>query len=532
MKQSLSSFVFDKANEYILLDALRIRGRSVTYQELSVRALTVAAALIESGANNEAIGIVGQRKASSYFGVVGTIFAGCYYVPINPKYSETRILSILKDAKIRFLIGDLEDINILSSVLSHGDTPHIETIIIPEGIAPKGKNWRDKNSLRNLTPLKMPLEIKPDDLAYILYTSGSTGVPKGVQVTHSNILAFLRSMSEIYRIESGFRASQTFDFSFDPSVSDMFFTWTQGGVLCVLPEEEMLLPHEYIKRENITFWNSVPSIAGFMSRMGYLLPGSFPELRNSMFCGEQFPKHLADAWKKAAPNSTLENLYGPTEATIYISRHLYTQAEENKTFKNSIIPIGRPFLDHEFALIDEAGRKMECGDKGEIVFKGPQITKGYLNDRAKTESAFVTFDWDPTGATWYKSGDLGFYNNDGNLECIGRIDNQIKIAGRRVEIGEIENVLGRYPETCDAVVVPLRNGNKVAIGCVAFITNDLNKEVESFIRKDSTRYLEKIFFPKKIIYIAAFPVAASGKTDRRALENITQNYLSGDQLMT
>ena len=525
MMSSLSELIFEKANDYAFMEAIRVRGRSIPYQELNERALSVAASLIECGADREAIGIVGQRKASSYFGVVGILFAGCYYTPINPKYSKARVLSILRDAKIRFLVGDRTDLEALGPVLASKDAPHIEAIILPEGYAPTDKNWRDERSLRKLMPLKRPVDVASKDLAYLLYTSGSTGVPKGVQVAHSNVLAFLRSMSKIYHLDAGFRASQTFDFSFDPSVSDMFFTWSKGGVLCVLPEEEMLLPNEYIRREGITFWNSVPSIAGFMNKMGHLPPSCFPELLNSMFCGEQFPRHLAEAWQKAAPNSTIENLYGPTEATIYISRHVYKAEDKSREFRNSIIPIGRSFPDHEFALIDEFGNKLSNSEMGEIVFKGPQITKGYLNDQAKTDSVFVTFEWDPSGDKWYKSGDLGFYNADNNLECIGRRDSQIKLGGRRIEIGEIEAVLARYLATQDAVVVPLRDEHQVAIGCVAFTMNEVSKQEQNIVRQESLEFIERIFFPKKIITIEAFPLAPSGKTDRKALTDLAHQMM-------
>jgi len=527
MTISLSRILHDKATSFSSREALRIRDKGITYDELNVRALAVAAALNECGAFRETIGIVGQRKLSSYVGVVAALYAGCHYTPINPKYNEDRILAMLRDAKIRFLIGDRSDLELLEPVLSCGEATSIEVVIVPEGEAPSGKaNWRGEGSLRNLTPLARPLESKPEDLAYILYTSGSTGVPKGVQVQNSNILAFLRSMSAIYRLEAGFRASQTFDFSFDPSVSDMFFTWTQGGVLCVLPEEEMLLPHEFIQRERIEYWNSVPAVAGFMNKMGKLKPAVFPDLRYSMFCGEQFPQQLANAWQQAAPNSTVENLYGPTEATIYISRYLYGPSEHAKSFKNSIIPIGRAFLDHEFALIDDAGNRLPSQETGEIVYKGPQITRGYLHDPVKTEAAFVSFPWDHSGSRWYKSGDLGFYNADGNLECIGRKDSQIKLGGRRIEIGEIEAILGRYPETSDAVVVPLRDENQVVTGCVAFTMHQVSKTVERHIREDSIKHLERIFFPKKIITIEVFPVSPSGKKDRKALSALAQQMLS------
>jgi amino acid adenylation domain-containing protein len=517
---SLAGIMFEKMGECGELEALSIGGRSIGYQELSEKAMTVAEAIIDSGAVREAIGVVGQRKASSYFGVLGALYAGCYYTPINPKYSESRILSIIRNANIRILVGDIVDLEMMDLLLARNDTPPIHTFILPEGNSPAGKNWLDENSIRTLKALTKPVDVNHENLAYLLYTSGSTGTPKGVKVSNSNIIAFLRNMSKIYNLEKGFRASQAFDFSFDPSASDMFFTWSKGGVLCVLPEEEIMLPNEFIIREGITFWNSVPSIAGFMNKMGKLTPNCFPELRNSMFCGEQFPKHLADAWRLAAPKSTIENLYGPTEATIYISRHVYTAEETNRSFKNSIIPIGRSFPKHEFALIDESGNKLPSSEIGEIVFKGPQITNGYLHDPVKTDSVFIKFDWDKSGEQWYKSGDLGFYNEDGNLECIGRKDSQIKLGGRRIEIGEIESVLCRYPATRDAVVVPLKDANQVVIGCVAFTMNTVSKQEVEFIRKDSYKLIEQVFFPRKIITIPAYPLSPSGKTDRKQLELI------------
>ena len=523
---SLSNLLYKKASAYTSLEALRIRDRSISYQELSEQALIVAAALRDSGAERETIGIVGQRKASSYFGVLGILFAGCHYTPINPKYSEARVLAILREAKIRFLVGDRADLEMLEPVLATEGAPSIEAIILPEGAAPSGRSWRDELSLRALKPLARPVAAEAEDLAYILFTSGSTGLPKGVKVAHANVLAFLRSMSALYRLSPGFRASQTFDFSFDPSVSDMFFTWAEGGRLCVLPEEEVLLPHEYIRREGITFWNSVPAIAAFMFKMGHLSPGCFPELRHSMFCGEQFPRHVADAWQQAAPYSTVENLYGPTEATVYISRHLYTPAEKNHPFRNEIIPIGRHFPEHEFALVDEAGEKVPGAAVGEIVFKGPQITNGYLNDQRKTDAVFVTFPWDPSGATWYKSGDLGFYNGDGDLECIGRRDSQIKLGGRRIEIGEIEAVLGLFPQTRDAMVVALRDEQKIVTGCLAFTTSVLTKQEESFIRRESMKHIERVFFPKRIVAIEAFPLTASGKRDRVALAKLAEELMA------
>ena len=514
---SVAQLLFERMAQYGQLVALVCSGRSFSYSDLSERACSVAAALIDCGAEKETIGIVGQRSPSSYFGILGILFAGCSYVPINPKYNQQRLVSVLRDANVRFLIGDRGSLETLELILSASGSPIIQSFILPEGVSPKGKKWIDENSLQQTSPIKYPLSSSAQDLAYILYTSGSTGVPKGVQVVNSNVMAFLNSMESIYKLDIGFRASQFFDFSFDPSVSDMFFTWAHAGTLCVVPEEELMLPDEFISREKITFWNSVPTVAGFLHKMGRLSPGVFPELTHSMFCGEQFPKYLADIWKQAAPNSTVENLYGPTETTIYISRHVYGKSEENKNFRNSIIPIGQPFVNHEVALIGEDRRQVSKGESGEIVFKGPQVTKGYLNGPSKTASSFMKLDWDASGEKWYRTGDLGFYNEKGNLECTGRMDSQLKLGGRRIETGEIEAILNCYPQTKDAVVIPLYDKNIVVIGLVAFIRNKLSKDEENVIRKDSEKYLDRIFFPKKIITIESFPLAQSGKIDRKAL---------------
>lgn len=518
---SLSRLLFERAAKHSSAEALRLPHRAFTYGELTARALSIASGLLRLGADRETIAIVGQRKAASYLGIVGILYAGCSYTPINPKYSRARIEQTLADAGIRFVVGSREDLELIGPILSDAALG-VEAVVLAEGPSPAGSGWLGEEFLAEGRPIEAPVEVGPGDLAYLLYTSGSTGKPKGVQVMHSNVLAFLKSMSAIYQLEPGFRASQTFDLSFDPSAADMFFTWTNGGALCVLPEEEILLPSEYIRRERISFLNLVPSIGNFMMKMGALSPGAFPELRYTMFCGEQFPKRLADAWRLAAPRSTIENLYGPTEATIYISRYLYALEHEGRSFRNGVIPMGHAFASHEAALVDDVGKLVRDGDVGEIVFKGPQVTKGYLNDPEKTDSVFVRFDWDPSGSRWYRTADLGAVNEHGDMECLGRRDNQVKLAGRRIELGEIEAALSQYPQLADLVVVALRDENQSVSGLVGFTTHVVSKEDQAFIRSDVVKSLERIFFPKRIVTIPSFPLAPSGKTDRKALERIAQ----------
>jgi len=482
--------------------AVKIQDDTITYQELLDKATQVAAALKEQGANKEAVGIVGQRHMDSYVSILGVLLAECYYVPINPKLSKDKIVSIIDDSNIKLLIGDVDNFSRIEKYLKEGDYNKL----IPSDLAQS--IITSDNTFSN---------ARTDELAYVLYTSGSTGHPKGVKVSHANIVSFLANMKSIYPIKSGFKASQMFDFSFDPSVSDIFFTWYMGGTLCVPLEEEVITPYDFIRREKINFWNSVPSIVGFMKKMGYLSNGVFSSIEYSMFCGEQFPEHYADAWRMAAPNSTIENLYGPTEATIYTSRYLYSNSKEKELFCNNIVPIGKAFPSMKIEIINESSDRENSGEIGEIVYKGPQITQGYLNDEEKTNSVFVQFDWDDSGDIWYKSGDLGFLNKNGDFECIGRKDNQIKLGGRRIEIGEIEAALSKFTFLQDVVVVPIKNDEQITTGCVAFTMSEISKEEQIRIRQKSLQHLEQVFFPKKIVTIDEFPRSPSGKIDRKAL---------------
>ena len=505
---NLVGLISESARLHHDLVAVKIQDNTITYQELLDKARQVATALKNHGANKEAVGIVGQRHMDSYVGVLGVMLADCYYVPINPKLSKDKIVSIINDSNIKLLVGDVDNFSRIEKYLTDVDyNKLIPSELLHSIIA--------NDDIFNNT--------RTDELAYVLYTSGSTGHPKGVKVSHANVISFLANMKSIYPIKAGFRASQMFDFSFDPSVSDMFFTWYMGGTLCVPLEEEVMTPYDFIRRERINFWNSVPSIVGFMKKMGYLSNGAFPSIEYSMFCGEQFPKHYADSWNIAAPNSTIENLYGPTEATIYTSRYLYSKSKEKELFCNNIIPIGKAFPSMRIEIINESSDRKNSGEIGEIVYKGPQITQGYLNDENKTNYVFVQFDWDKSGDIWYKSGDLGFLNESGSIECIGRKDNQIKLGGRRIEIGEIEAVLSKFTLLQDVVVVAIKNDDQITTGCVAFTMSKINKEEQMRIRQESMQHLEQVFFPKKIITIDEFPRSPSGKIDRKALSLKAQN---------
>ncbi len=519
---SLAQAVIESAMRYPEKISIKIKDETLTYHELLHKSAQVANTLKGLGANKVAIGVVGQRHMASYVGILGILLAGCYYVPINPKLSKDKIISIINDSNIKFLVGDVDNFSKIKQSLNDNNCRAIVQKITPFELTPESSGWLDKKYI-NSKSFEIDLSnISKDDLAYVMYTSGSTGNPKGVQVTNNNVLSWLKNMSQLYRLNPGFVASQTYDLSFDLSVADIFHTWFNNGVLCVLPEDEHLYPVEFINRESIELWSSVPTLLNFMSKMGALKANAFPSIRFSLFCGEPFPVSLAEKWSVACPNGSVENLYGPTEATIWMTRYEFDR-QKIKSGGNGILPIGAPFPGHKVEIILKDNKRALMGDVGELVYKGLQITKGYLNNESKTNSVFVQFDWDKSGDIWYKSGDLGFLNKSGDFECIGRKDNQIKLGGRRIEIGEIESVLSKFTLLQDIVVVAIKNDDQITTGCVAFTMNEISKEGQIRIRQESMQYLEQVFFPKKIVTIDEFPRSPSGKIDRKALSLKAQN---------
>ena len=518
----LGALLFAAASRHAERFALHIGQERTRYAALTHSALGIAASLLHVGARSEAVGIVGQRKLGSYAGVLGIVYAGCHYVPLKPSAPPEKTIALMRAAGIRFLVGDEDDLRQMQAQLQAAeDAPPVQAGIAPHSYCLAGGAWQP-GQVQGAGLVNQPVACEPHALAYILFTSGSSGTPKGVKVSHGNVLAYLRAMHSLWSLEPGFRASQFHDFSFDPSVSDLFTTWSLGGELCVVPQAELIAPAHFIRRSDLQVWSSVPSIGTLMHKLGMLKEGSFPTLRISRFAGEPLPQRMAQAWQLAAPASTVENHYGPTEATIDVARHVYLPSQANLDFAQDIVPIGRAFPGMEIQIIDSAGQPLAPGATGQIVFKGPQVSQGYLDDPEKTQVTFVQFDWDPSGATWYQSGDLGFVNAHGEIQCLGRLDNQIKVAGRRVEIGEIEVALARWPALSDVVVVAVKDAQGQVKELVGFTTGELSAQDLARLKKASAQSLDAIFFPKRFVTLAQLPYAVSGKVDRRALMDMAR----------
>ena len=473
--------------------ALWLEGRTFSYAELGDLCRRVAGWLEREGVEaGSRVGILAGRGATAYTGILGVCWAGCTWVPLNPAHPPDRLNSLLQRAELDALIVDEEGAELLP------------------GLEPPLRVMSPKTALTDAVD-HPPVPRKGNDLAYLMFTSGTTGVPKGVMITHAAIDHFLIVMQARYNIGPGDRVSQFFELTFDLSVFDLFMSLNNGATLCVLPEASRLGPAGFITEQKLTVWFSVPSAMVLMDRFRQLRPGAFPDLRLTLFCGEPLPADPVANWIAAAPDSVVENLYGPTEATLACLLQSCS-ADIRVTTERGVVAIGHPYPGMQAAIMDtEAQIVRSDGEPGELLLAGPQLAAGYWRDRSLTDERFITLD----GTRWYRSGDLARQGEDGCFHHMGRTDNQIKIFGHRVELEEIDAHL-RHSCRCEsamAVAWPVKHGS--AQGIVAFVAgSDLSV---AKIRDRMKKRVPEYMVPRQVMFLDTLPLSANGKFDRKAL---------------
>lgn len=501
--------------------ALDVNNRIYTFKQLARVAGNIALSIDENQLTSESlVAVLGYRSIIAYAGVLGVLISGNGYVPLNPRFPSERTYNMFALAKCKALIVGKECFQELLTLLPKLDKP--TTIILPDthdtgdlsATFPQHRFIVPQNIVTNQVAPDIP-DVDPISTAYLLFTSGSTGIPKGVPVSHENVTSYIEYTCERYDLDENDRFSQTFDMTFDLSVHDMFVCWEVGACLCCVPEGSVMAPAKFIRDKNITAWFSVPSVGMFMSKLKMLKPDSFPNLRYSLFCGESLPASLAERWQAAAPNSILENLYGPTEATIAITNYRWKKNDGFKRHINDIVPIGWIFRNQKSCIVDKDFNPVSTGESGELCLSGTQVTKGYLNNTEKTRSQYIKI---PAcdDEIWYRTGDLVKQDKDGCMHYLGRIDNQIKIRGYRIELQEIDAILRKAAKTDVVVSVawPIKDGR--AEGIVGFICNEdsfSDSEIISYCKK----YLPEYMVPAKVCFIKDMPLNSNGKIDRLRL---------------
>jgi amino acid adenylation domain-containing protein len=456
---------------------------------------------------------------AAYGGILGILGSGRGYCPLNPKFPIDRTLVMLKASGCRTLVVGQECAATLESLLPRLDKPL--NLIIPD------PDWQPESKLlgphrvvsaRQLSKVAEPSEpalngkpLDPNATAYLLFTSGSTGIPKGVAVSQSNAVAYMEYAAKRFGFHSGDRCSQNFDLTFDLSVHDLFTCWDAGATLCPYAEQT-LTPATLIEEKEITCWFSVPSVAMFASKVGLLQPDAFPTLRWSLFCGEALSASLAESWQQAASNSILENLYGPTEATIAITWYRWNSETSPAECVSGLVPIGWPFDGQQVCAVNEKLEPVPNGESGELCLGGSQVTRGYLNDPEKTAKSFVRLSH--TGdKIWYRTGDLVRQDDRGCSFYLGRRDFQVKISGYRVELQEIDLVLREAAKTELAVAIPWPLSGGSASGIVGVVSG-ADPSSDSQVIATCQARLPRYMVPTRIYHFQQIPLNVNGKIDR------------------
>lgn len=482
--------------------ALHVEGRGWSYDELAARALAVSDAVRRHGGGGPFVGLHAHRSIGAYAGVLGILHAGKAYVPLNPQLPVDRLDTIAGLADLDLIVAD-----VLHEASAHGLAARrnhgCEVIVAGEALGADAPALGGRE-------------------AYMLFTSGSTGMPKGVPISHANVVAYVEHLLERFTPGPEDRFSQTFELTFDLSVHDLFVCWAAGACLYVLPQDRMMAPARFIREHGITQWFSVPSAAVLMDRMRLLKPGAFPSLRVSAFCGEPLPADLAMKWALAAPNGRVENLYGPTEATIAITGHVLDAAAPKA--RHGILSIGRPFPMARVRVVDADGNDAE---EGELWLGGPQLSTGYWKDPERTRAAFVTHG--PEQERYYRTGDHVQRDADGDLFFISRLDDQVKVRGHRIELQEVNQVLKAVSGGAFAYALahPVRDG--IAQGIEAFLPLAVQAHGAAILEACARR-LPDYMVPARLHFTDEIPYTTSGKADLRALRaRLEEPARSGDR---
>jgi non-ribosomal peptide synthetase component F len=322
-------------------------------------------------------------------------------------------------------------------------------------------------------------------------------------------------MQQRYRLSSEDRLSQFFELTFDLSVFDMFMAWGAGASLHVLPDSVRMAPAEFIRGQELSVWFSVPSAAVLLQRLKKVSPGAFPSLRLSLFCGEPLPAAAAAAWREAAPGGRLENLYGPTEATVACLLEPCTD-DIAVTPERGVVAIGRPYEGTRAAILAPDRSFLPAGEVGELALAGDQISAGYWENAELSAARFPVLV-DPSGASdrWYLTGDLARADEDGRFHHLGRIDNQVKVSGHRIELEDVEAHLRAVCGTGSVAAVAWPSEHGSALGIVGFVADCAR--TAAAIREGLKDRLPDYMIPRRIVMLEKLPATAHGKTDRKAL---------------
>jgi amino acid adenylation domain-containing protein len=484
-----------------------------TYEELNSRSNQLAHYLLESGIRREDIvAVYGHRSASLAWALLGILKAGAAFLILDPAYPTARISEYIRSAKPRGFI-QLQAGGGVSAALEDilRATVHCR-VVLPRMLEPG-------TFLEGYSAADPKVKIGPDDLAYVSYTSGSTGEPKGILGRHGPLSHFLPWQAEKFVLTSSDRFSLLSGLSHDPLHREIFTALWVGGTIYV-PDPDILGANgelaDWMARQQITFAHMTPPLGRLLTETAK--PQSqLPALRQAFLVGDKLTWADVTRLRKLAPQVSCINYYGSTETQRAVS-YYEIAANENNRSGQGVVPVGRGMPNVQLLVLTTEQKLAGLGEVGEIYMRSPHLARGYLNDESLTEARFLTNPFtQQAGDRLYRTGDVGRYLRGGSVEILGRSDGQVKIRGFRIELGEIEAILTSHSDIREAVVL-VREDKAGDVRLIAYAVSQFNKKLTSHeLRTFLKRKLPEYMIPSAIMMLDALPLTPNGKIDTRAL---------------
>ena len=487
--------LFRNIEQYAERNAFCFNRKFYTYRQLGEKIDIIRGGISSRSFHNKVVGLVANDDIETYASIFALWSEGCAYVPLHPEWPIDRTQDIVNQVEMDLILD------------SSTDTRYDENIVLYT------------KSLNKTINKYKDVETEDSNIAYILFTSGSTGKPKGVMISREAIAEFVRAypLMGAPELNCEDRTLQCFDLTFDLSIQGYLLSTLSGGCCYTIPYGQVKYMYSSIllEDEKITVVTLVPSMLRYMEP--YFGDIDASSLRCCTVTAEAVHYSLIKKWKKCAPNTIINNMCGATETTINCTYYLTSCDENTKTY-NDVICVGKPMDGSDIIIIDEDNNILKSGDKGEICYSGKQITSGYQRNEKQNKKAFFYKEINGQNIRFYHSGDLGYIDDEGDLFHCGRLDNQVKVQGYRVELGEIE---------CHARKIL----NKTLV-CASIINDKGIAQIAMFVETDSLD-LEKLkmemkklmpdyMIPTYIVCTPVFPLNSNGKIDKNELRKLIQ----------
>jgi amino acid adenylation domain-containing protein len=520
MNRLLQHWVTEQAERRPDAHAIVQNESRLSYAEVDTLSTQVARLLRDGGCKQgDRVALLMPTSPMAIVGLLGIYKADCIYVPLDSSSPVSRLKKILESCDNQWLLATSAVTPVLTELM-------------------QDDRWRGRlrvGWLESAKPATCDVEFTLDDVvhtpakgvltraqshdpSHILFTSGSTGMPKGVVLTHANVIAFTGWATKFFGMNASDRGCAHPPLHFDMSMLDIFCMMAVGGQLHLMPRDLSPLPTtlaEFIRSSQLTQWFSVPPVLNYLAKFDAVRCNDFPAMRRVLWCGDVLPTPALIYWMQRLPHATFANLYGPTEAAISSS---YYVVPECPTDPQAVIPIGVGCDGEELLVLDESLQPVGPRETGDLYIGGVGLANGYWRDPERTAAAFIPHPHRP-GERVYKTGDLARLGEDGLVYFLGRSDYQIKSRGYRIELGEIEAGLNAIAGIQESAVVAIGSEEFEGVSiCCAYVPEQGARLTPMMIRRELSRLVPVYMLPTRWREFTGFPRNASGKLDRRRLK--------------